>query len=285
MNDIDPNDMTDEELKKKENISLLFYCGLALTIIGVDYLLKMILPNNSYKASIIRLADIVIIFLFFSGYLLYSWKSDMAEFIKRIRIAIPLTLTVLVFAMILFGNISKYSGRIYGGLFIFLVLLLKTPDLKQHFTVIMTLALTAFIILKFSQFLSPAEGEKESYLRATLPFVLNVPIALFFSFYISKVIKGRPFTISSIVYKALKFFITISVFLSLFMLLTIFGKQWGITLPIQLLASSILSIIFIVICYKLDLYPSDRKKDRTKELHEELENFYLDEKAKLKDKK
>jgi len=264
MDDIDAKNMTDEELNKKENISLLFYLGCVLSVIGVNYLLGTILPNSNYKALITYLADLVIVILFLSGYLLYSWKSNMAELFKRIRIAIPLALFTSIFAVILFDRVNIPVRLINCGLFMLFLLLLKTPDCKQHFTVIMTLVLTFAIALKFLQFISPAEGEKDSYLRATLPFVYILPLALFFSFYMSKVIKGRPFAISSVMFKALKFFIAISVFLSLFMLLAIFGKEWGITLPIQLLASSLLSIPLVVVCYRLDLYPTGEKKKKVK---------------------
>ena len=181
MNDFDTNDNTDEELKKNENVSLLIGVGCVLSIIGVNYLLGIILPNNSNKSLITYLADLVIAVIFLCGYLLYFWKSDLEELFKRIRVAAPLALAVLVFARILFANISiNVIGIINGGLYMFFLLLLKTPDRKQHFTVIMTLALTAIIILKFLQVLSPAEGEEASFLKMVLPFACTMPMVCFF---------------------------------------------------------------------------------------------------------
>lgn len=262
MDDIDTKHMTDKELERRESISFLIGVGCVLTVIGLNYILRMILPDNSYKARITYLADLAIVILFLSGYMLYSWKSDMAEFLKRTCLAIPLALTVLLFAMLLFGHISINVGLIDGGLFIFFLLLLKTPDRKQHFTVIITLALTALMIVKFSQFLSPAEGEKDSFLRIALSFVCAAPIVCFFSFYISKAIKGQQFAISSIVFKALKFSIVVSVFFLLFMAWIVFCMERGISFPIQILVSTLLSILFAGVCYRFDFFPIKRKKNK-----------------------
>ena len=98
--------------------------------------------------------------------------------------------------------------------------------------------------------------------------------------------KGKQLGISSITFKSLKFFIAISIFLSLFLLLNVFGKKWGISIPIQMLISILLSVLFGWLCYKFDLYPDERKmkKNRIDELHQELEDFYLEEKEKLENK-
>ena len=69
-------------------------------------------------------------------------------------------------------------------------------------------------------------------------------------------------------------------------MLNIFGEERGISFPIQTLVSILLPLLFLWVCYRFDLFPNGRKKkkNRIDELHDELEDFYLEEKAKLKEK-
>ena len=54
-----------------------------------------------------------------------------------------------------------------------------------------------------------------------------------------------------------------------------------------MLISILLSTVFVIVCYKFDLFPEEimKKKNRSKELHKELEDFYLEKKAELENKK
>lgn len=267
----------------KEDKSLIFFCGCVLTILGVNYILGITLPNSSYKDLIMEMVSSCIILLFFSGYLLYSWKSNMAELLKRVRLAIPLAVIVSIFAIIM--KFGTYLG-IIGGLFTFFLLILKAKNRKQHFTVIMTLALTSVIVLKLDQILLPDEGGQMTYLflRIVLTLACSMLILVFFLQYMSKLLKTDILDIRAILIKSLKLTIAIIVLFIAFHILSDFGGERGISLTIRILASSLLSICFLVICYKLDILPYERKKNKINELQEELNDFYLEEKAKLKEK-
>ena len=268
----------------KDAKSLLFYFSIVLTIYVVNYIISIIHPSAKGNDPIFWWSGQCVIALFLLGYVRFSWKSNMAELLKRVRFAIPLALIVSIFTIIM--RFDSFIGMT-AGLFTFILLLFKTSNCKQHFSVIMTLALASVIMLKFLQILFPADGGQMTYplLRSTLLLACCLPILNFLSLYMSKLLKAETPALRPILVRTVKFSIVVSLFFAIFLILSDIGDERGISLPIQILVSSLLSIFFLVICYIFDLSLIERKKkpkNIINELHEELEDFYLEEKAKIK---
>lgn len=271
----------------KDVKSLLFYYSMVLTIYAVYYIIRIIYPASRHNDLIYHLAGICVITFFLFGYLFYSWKSNIAEFLKRIRLAAPFALMFLVLiAIVGHGNIRNISS----GLLICILLLLKTPNWKQHFSVILIPAsiiviLARFLLIPLMDFDNSSEGV---LLRVAFSFACFISIFNFYSLYISKVIEDDIPDLKAILVKSIKFSITLSLFLAAVLALLVIGDKQGISLPMQILANSLLAISFLVISYKFDLSLIERKKskkeNRISELHDELNDFYQEELKRTKRK-
>jgi hypothetical protein len=194
--------------------------------------------------------------LFLLGYLLYSWKSNFSEFLKRIRIAIPFGLAFLILIKVL-----GFENRVMvAGLFICLLLLLKTSNWKTHFWAVLIPASIFIILTKFLliPILDPGNPHEIGYLGEFLCYISIMPVVSFFLLYMSKVEESETPDIKAILVRSVKFGIAICILLEA---TTFIGIRREISLPTGLIANSLLSILFLVFCYKYDLFLIERKKD------------------------
>jgi hypothetical protein len=263
----------------KDAKSLLFYFSIVVTIFIVNYIISTIHPSAKGNDPIFWWSGQCVTALFLLGYVLHSWKSNMSEFLKRIRVTIPFALMFLIFIKIMgFGN----RGSITAGLIVCILLLFKTPNWKRHFAAILIPA-TIFIIL-FRFLLIPLDRAEGSLLEVTFYVTCIMPILSFFLLYMSKLEHAETPALRPILVRTVKFSIAVSLFFAAFLILSDFFDKQEISLPIQILVSSLLTIFFAGVCYKFDLFLVERKKkkNRVDELHEELEGLYLEEKVKIK---
>ena len=182
----------------------------------------------------------------------------------------------------MYGNL----GSITAGWIICVLLLFKTSSWKRHFCAILIPA-SIFIIL-FRFLLIPSydlEGPAEvPFLRAVVLIVSFTPISSFFLLYVSKLVHTETPDLRAILIRTVKFSIAVILFFAAFLILRDFGYKQGISRPVRLLFISLLAICFLVICYIFDCSLIERKKkgNRISELRNELNDFYLEERAKIK---
>ena len=267
----------------KESTSLKLYLFIVATIFIVNYIIHLIYPSVKASDLIFWWSGQCVITVFLLGYVLHSWKSDISEFLKRIRVTIPFALVFLIFIRIT-GHGSLRS--IFAGLFVCILLLFKTPNWKRHFTAILIPVIISVILLKFlviplHNLDMPAEG---SFLMTTFYVACFVPIVSFLSLYMSKLEPAETPHLKPILVRTIKFTIASEIFFATFLVLDDIGNKKGLSLSFQLVINSLLAICFLVICYVFDLSLIERKKkkNRSSELQKELNDFYLEQQAKRK---
>ena len=270
---------------KKESKLLIFYLSLVGTIFIVNYFIRIAIHPTKVDDPIYYISGSCVAVVFLFGYLLYSWKSDMHTFLKRFLFSIPFALCLLIFIHVMgYGN----SRTMIAGLFVSLLLLFKTPDWKRHYAAILIPFFIFIILLKFVvlPLLYLSKSTEGSPLRVAVAFTSVTPILSFSMLYISKLLYKSAIEWRAILIRSIKFSIAVSVFFTMYLILTNVGNQVSLSLPVQLLLNTLLSISFLVIGYKFDLLLVERKKttkkNRRSELHTELHEFYLNEREKLK---
>ncbi len=259
---------------------LIVYSLLLLVTIFVFEAIAKRLDSEWGNNPIERLSGMYIAIVFFLGYELYSWKSNLSEFLKRVFISIPFAILFSILAKVLGYDIYQ---SLLAGMFISILLLLKAPNWKKHFAAIL-IASCAFIISAKFYFAPLDESQEISFPKQGLIFWGFMLTLSFFLLYISKVLNTFKPDLKAILIRSVKFSITVSLFFAAFLILNDFSDKQGISLSIQILANSLLSICFLVICYIFDLSLIERKKkkNRISELRNELNDFYLEKRAKIK---
>ncbi|MHC5061515.1 MAG: hypothetical protein ACYTFK_10590 [Planctomycetota bacterium] len=266
----------------KESRAIAFYLIIFVTIFILNYIISIIYPTAKANNPIAQAIHASVI-VFLLGYVLYSWKSNMSGFLKRIRATIPFALMFLIFIRIMgYGSF----GSTTAGLIVCISLLLKTLNWKRHFAVILIPASISIILFKF--FMVPLVdldcSREEAMLRTTFHVAYFVSIFNFFSLYISKLVHAETPDLRAILIRTIKLSITVGLFFAAFLILNDVGDKKRISLPIQMAVNFLLPICFLVICYIFDISPVERKKkkNRISELRSELNDFYLEERAKIK---
>ena len=250
---------------------------------AVHYMISIIYPPAKDNEQISYWARMCVIALFLLGYLLYSWKSNMSEFLKRLLLAVPFALMLSIFI-----KIMRFPSRviIVVGLLTYILLLFKTPNWKQHFSAILIPASIFIIVSKFV--LSPLpdldKPMSSALLRAIFSIACIMPILCFFSLYMYKLVYTDTLNLRVILIRAVKSSIAVILFCAIFFILNAICDQLGISFLIQFMAYSVLTIFFLVIVhiFDLSLIEREKKKNRISELQKELNDSYLEERAKTK---
>lgn len=222
----------------------------------------------------------VTVILWFS-YMSYLWRADLAGFLKRVFVAVPFALIFAVFMII----VTKTLAGAFFALSVYLFLLYKTPSWKQHFSVTLILASILAVALKFSYaMLNPLIPQEMWLYRNLFPIVSIVFVGFFYGLYLRKVKDGETVDLRAIFIRILKFIAVFSLYSAVWLTLQEFGERNRISLPMNLMVSGVLTIVFLVICYLFDLMPIERKKKKSKlnELQSQLNDVYLKEREKSK---
>lgn len=270
---------------KKKTIFIVYSLLLFVTIAVFETVAKRLDPgwgNNPIE----RLSGMYIAVIFYLGYVLYSWKSNLSEFLKRFSISIPFAMMFSVFIKVLGYDI--YLSTL-AGMFFSILLLLKTPNWKKHFVVILiascVYSISETLFLRLS---NPwDELQVNSFAIEGFAFLGLVLTYSFLLLYLGEiVIEERIPDLKAIFIRSLKFSVALSLVVSVYLVLN-FHDRLSLPFPIQLLVNTLLPILFIVIAYKFDLLLIERKKwhkkrNRIDELRSELNEFYLSEREKLK---
>lgn len=278
---------------KKKTIFIAYSLLLFVTIIVFEAVAKRLDPgwgNNPIE----RLSGMYIAVIFYLGYVLYSWKSNLSEFLKRFSISIPFAMMFSVFIKVLVYDI--YLSTL-AGMFFSILLLLKTPNWKKHIVVILIASCVYSIFLTLFLRLSNPWDELQVnsfviegftlFAIEGFTFLGLVLIHSFLLLYLAKIVKEERIPdLKPIFIRSLKFSVALSLVFSVYLVLN-FHDRLSLPFPIQLLVNTLLTILFIVIAYKFDLLLIERKKwpkkrNRIDELRSELNEFYLSEREKLK---
>ncbi len=270
---------------KKESKLLIFYLSLVGTIYAVNYLIRIAIQPAKVDDPIYHISGVCVAIVFLFGYLLYSWKSDMHTFLKRILISIPFALILLVFIQVMgYGKQMTMLSVFLISLF----LLFKTSDWKRHYAAILIPMFVFIILLKFVvlPLVDITKSTEGSVLRIAIAITSVAPILSFSSLYISKLVYTSTIDFKAIIIRSIKFSVVVSVFITMYFILNNIGNRVSLSLPIQLLLNTLLAASFLALCYKYDLLLIERKKTpkkrRISELQNELNEFYLNEREKLK---
>jgi len=269
---------------KKKTILIVYSLLLFVTIFVFEAVAKRLDPgwgNNPIE----RLSGMYIGVIFYFGYVLYSWKSNLSEFLKRFSISIPFAMMFSVFIKVLVYDI--YLSTL-AGMFFSILLLLKTPNWKKHIVVILIASCMYSIFgTLFLRLSNPwDELQVNSFAIEGFAFLGFVLIHSFLLLYLGEiVIEERIPDLKPISIRSLKFSIAFSLFFFVYFVLNI-NDRLSLPFPIQLLVNTLLSILFIVIAYKFDFLLErkkwPKKRNRIDELRSELNEFYLSEREKLK---
>jgi hypothetical protein len=262
--------------RSTEWLVLLLFYAVAHTN---DYILWSVY-HVRYEEPIYRWITICVATIFWLAYMLYLWRGDLAGFLKRIFIAIPFALMFAIFMMLTTGSL------IYAvfGLSIYLFLLFKTSNWKQHFYVTLLLASILVIALKLSTVIGPYIPQKLSIYRSFLPAISIVFCGFFYGAYIQKVKNSEIVVLYAILIRILKSVIVFSLYIVAWFTLENFRRRHLMSLSISFAVLSILSIVFLWVLCVFNLLPVEQKKKNSKlsKLQSELNEFYLKECEKLK---
>ncbi|MBL7214305.1 MAG: hypothetical protein ISS71_01365, partial [Phycisphaerae bacterium] len=158
----------------KKTTFIVYSLLLFVTIIVFETVARRLDPKWG-NAPIERLSGMYIAVIFYLGYVLYLWKFNLPEFLKRFFISIPFAMMFSVFVKLLGHDI--YLSTL-AGMFCSIMLLLKTINWKKHFVVILVASCVYSLVetLFFSY-----SGELKIISFATEGFIL-LGLVLPFSF-------------------------------------------------------------------------------------------------------
>ena len=138
---------------KKDSKLVAWYLFLLGVIYIVNYFIKTFIRPSEPNASIYYKSGAFVVICSLLGYILYAWKCDFPELLKRFARAIPFALLFSVLVQTL--EIARFWA-VALGIMLCLVLLFKTPNWRQHFFAILIPAYLFIIcsFLKLTDFLA-----------------------------------------------------------------------------------------------------------------------------------
>jgi len=215
----------------------------------------------------------------------------MHELIKKLLIALPFALAILIFAKIIESvdlNTGAKISYITSGLYVLIIfgcLLFQKPDWKLLVIVVMIPAI-GFASLLRSEASEPGTGILKEYLfLIAFIFICIISISNFFMLYIYKLRHTGKADLKVIFIRSTRFSIAVGIFLIAYLMLNNTFRKSEDSFAVQLLLYLLPPVVFFILCYIFDLFPLERKKNtRSSELRKELEDVYLEERKKLEKK-
>jgi len=240
---------------KKKTIFIIYSLILFVTIIIFETVAKRLYPkwgNNPIE----QLSGMYIAVIFYLGYILYSWKSNLSGFLNRLSISVPFGMMFSVFIMVLGYDI--YWSTL-AGMFCSLLLLLKTTNWKKHFVIIMVSSCLCGI---FGTLFFSYSGELQviSFAKQGLLLMGVVLIHSFLLLYLAKTVKEEKIPDVKVIFiRSLKFSVALSLFFFVYLVLNFYDRL-SLPFSVQLPVNTLLAILFIAIAYKFDLFLIEQKK-------------------------
>jgi hypothetical protein len=286
----------DGSVAMKKNAQLLYFIALYFSIFTANICTKMLFPQWA-KGSNGSIPGAVVITLFLLSYALYSWKRDLSGFLKRFYISVPFSLVFMLFGLTLclIEPLPAASGKpmiFFAGAAVCILLLFRTPNWKQHFLAILGPAflfmmLSKFFLMPFVELRGTSLATSLMEIKAALSWAGSMAILSFFLLYLSKLSdQDKAPDLKAILIRSLKFSIALVFLMVILLWMNRLGNKQELSFPFQFLLHTLLAISFFAICYKFDFLLIEQKKNpkknRRHELQKELEELYLEERAKIK---
>jgi hypothetical protein len=222
--------------------SLLLY----VTIVAFGIVAKKMDPEWG-NSPIQRLSGMYIAVIFYWGYALYLWKFNLPAFLKRLSISIPFATMFSVFIAVL--GYDLYLSTL-AGMFCSIMLLLRTTNWKKHFIVTLVSSCASSILGTLHLYRS---GLGIISYATFFGFML---INSFLLLYLAKIVKdGKIPNLKDLFIRSLKFSCALSLLLCIYLVLNFnLYNRLELSFPVQLLANTLLSILFVAVTYKFDLF-------------------------------
>lgn len=280
----------------KKDARLIYWIALYIALFAANTTVKVLFPQWA-KGSNERIPGAVVINLFLLGYAIFSWKHDLSGFLKRFYISIPFSLVFMLFGLTLCSiePLPMALGEpfiLLSGLVVCILLFIKTPNWKQHFLVILIPAclfvtFSKFFLMPFIELRGTSLVTSFTEIKATIGWGGIIASLSFLLLYLSKLsMHDKTPEIKAILIRSLKFSIALFVLMIVYLSTNRFGDKQNLSFPFQLLLNALLAISFFAICYRFDFLLIEQKKNpkknRRRELKNELEEVYLEACAKAK---
>ena len=239
----------DEQNKKDEIRAIILRLSLPLIVL----LVSLIIGNRgSYGDSV----TFWIVFVFAFVGIVWLWRKNKTEFVKRIILAFPFALIPPVILKC-FGWGTTFSFHI--GMFTFLALVVKSDNWKQHFSISLIMALLFVFFVIFLREVEQVGALSRYWVYLVFAFAL-FPF-LFYIVYLGSAVSNKEINLYSILKYSLKLSAVISAFALAFFLSLELSMYFNLSLIISLVISISISIIFLVVIKSLGI---QSKPDITK---------------------
>ncbi len=268
----------------KNTDSLKSYIILVIAIVAVNIIIKITVHPPGVNNPIYYRSGACIVGIYLLGHVLYAWKSNLSELFKRALFAVPFALIFSVLAYFVWG---KYFWSIMLGAILFLFLLLKAQNWKQHFFVIL---IPAYLCLPFLKYLWMPFPESQNmmylYSRSVLIFSGFIILYSFTAHYLTKLEQTESPDLKNIFIRSMKFNIAVILSFFSYLLVDYISNQLHVDFTVQLSVNILLSILYLAIFYRYDLFLDEnsgrlKKENKIKKLENELHEFYMNERQKL----
>jgi len=185
--------------------------------------------------------------LFFILYLLWVWKNNKVEFIKRCILAAPFApLLAIAFRTVGFDMVVS----IYAGIAVFLLLIMKAANWKQHFLIILTTVLVLTILLTYirhSNF-----NEHMTYVILVI-FCIALPFVVLYAAYLYPKDLQKTMELRPIAFKLVKFAGACFLALVLFIISHVICRYYQISFAISFMISVLIALGFLGLCKLFDI--------------------------------
>ncbi|MCJ7691945.1 MAG: hypothetical protein MUO22_00825 [Sedimentisphaerales bacterium] len=179
-------------------------------------------------------------FSFFIILLLWSWRKEKAGFIKQCILAVPFGPLFFIVSRIIGFDIVL---SIYAGIFIFLLLVIKTANWKQHFFITL---ITAGILTAFVAYLK--HNEQNLYKGYTI-FALAFPFVIFYAAYLGALGSQKTIQLRHLAVTSLMLSGALLLVVTLFLISYFSFRSHRFGFWITFMISVLLSLCLLGFCY------------------------------------
>jgi hypothetical protein len=188
----------------------------------------------------------------FGIYLLLSWKNNIS-LLKRCIVAMPLASVLALIPV--FAGFSTVTS-IHLGITIYLLLLIRTENLRQHFTITLTTAtIILFTIAAFK--LMGWNRENLNIYRIYTLLGCTLPALSFYAAYLASVKFNKTIKLLPLLSNSLKFTGVTFLLFVLFTVSHMVCRHYRLGLMIPFAISVLLALGFLWVCYRFKINLSD----------------------------
>ena len=188
------------------------------------------------------------IYLFTAVCMLWQWRKVKTEFVKRCILAAPSALLLTIIFRIV-GFETAFS--IYVGMILFLFLVIKTDNCKQHFFITLMTAIIFMFLLVYI---------KHSALNVYKAYIISaiaLPFMVFYIEYLVSINSKKTIEWGLLLLKSAKFTIVLFLSLTLLLLSNRLCRHYDVSSAISFGISVLIALGFLGFCYRFKINLSD----------------------------